>query len=497
MGLTADEILASLKLPRPPWAHQVEEWVASQDRLERLLWHSMGTGKTVTAIGFLRLKYRQRGAVGKTLVLAPLSTLAGWKAEFTRSSPEAVSSKVVIASGIGKKKMPGAKRAALIAQETSGIVLTNFASLTMPEVVAALRAKEFEYIVIDEIHSFRSHDSKRLAALLKFSDKATVRIGLTGTLVLNGYLDVWAPCRILDKGARFGTNFYSQFRRAYFTDVNAGMPSHSYFPDWQPNSDCVDKISEKLNSLCSRKRKEECLTLPPRVTMREDVELSDEQRKLYSEMEADLITSVVQGTATATNALVKMLRMRQVLSGFISVQDDETAEQLQHYVKANPRLERARELIEAITKDSKLVVWSNFRPMYPKFAELATELKIGFATYTGETKDKEEEKRRFIEDPLCRVMFMNPQAGGTGVDGLQGVCNYCLYYERSHSLEHYQQSRERIHRGGSEIFDKVTEIHLVAPESMLEQDILSSLERKENFSESLLQRLRSIYGVNK
>lgn len=487
--LSGEEIKSALKLTREPWPHQVDEWVASQDILNRGLRWDMGTGKTVEAVGFLRLKYRKYQNVGPTLILAPLSTLAAWKAEFLRSSPEGVHSKVVVAAGMGKKKMSGKKRAALIAEDTSRIVITNHASLTMPDVVEAFKKKGFEYIVIDEIHEFKGHDSKRLKNLLSFSDRANCRLGLTGTLLLNNFFDVWGPCRILDGGARFGTNFYSHFRRKYFFDANAGAPANVYYPDWQPMEGMADLVAEKLASLFSDVQKHLCMQLPPRIIMREEVELSEEQQKLYDEMEDFLITSVERGDATASNALVKILRMRQIISGFVSVKPEDDPAQIDHVIKSNPRLDRLAELLAELTQAHKVVVWSNFRANYPRLRELAEQLGVGFAELTGDTKDRQGEIERFQKDPKCRLFFANPQAGGTGVDGLQHVASYCVYFDRSHNLAHYLQSRDRIYRGGSEVHQTITEIHLVAPDTV-DEDILTALEGKENFADDVLERVR-------
>lgn len=490
-----EELVKSLNLPRPPWAHQAEEWAASLNMQERLLLFSMGTGKTTTATVWLRIKYRQRNEVVKTLILAPLATLPAWLADFQRNSPATVHEAAKIIAGTGKKKMPGKVRAKETLDPKNKILITNYESLTMPEVVAAFKQASIQAIVCDEIHRIKNPASKRFKGLLSFSDKAQFRLGLTGTLILNSFMDVWAPMRFLDKGRRFGTNFYSQFRDAYFVDINAGMRGRAnYFPDWQPKPGLDKTIADKMGSIASRKTKEECLSLPPRLVVRVDVELSNEQQRLYDEMENDLVSMVEAGEATATNALVKLLRMRQIISGFLPIESLEDPEvKFTQRVKENPRLDALSDVMEDVCGQAKLVVWSTFRANYPVLRQLCESLGLGFAEYTGETKDKEAEKKRFLEDDKCRVLLANPQAGGTGVDGLQHVASYCVYFDRSHSAEHYWQSRDRLHRGGSEIHEKITEIHIVAKDT-IDEEILSALERKENFAENVLERLRSKYG---
>lgn len=492
--LPPNDLVESLKLARPPWAHQGGEWSDSFDLTERLLLWEMGTGKTTTAVVWLRIKYRRAGKVAKTLILAPLATLPGWVREFKLNSPESVHSKVAIAAGTGKKKMPGPKRAALILKPESEIILTNHESLNMPEVLGAFKAKGFEAIVIDEIHRFKNHASKRFKNLLTFSDRATYRLGLTGTFILNSYMDIWAPCRFVDRGKRFGTNFYSHFRNVYFMDLNAGMPGHVYFPNFQPRPELNAAVTEKLSSLASRRTKKECLSLPERVITEIQIPLGPEQQRLYDEMEEDLIATIAPGEATASNALVKLLRMRQILCGFLPLENvEDPSDSIVKLLPDNPRMDALGDLLEDLCQGNKVVVWSTFRAIYPQLRKLAEGLGIGFAELHGGTKDRQAEIDRFVNDPECKIFFSNPAAGGTGVDGLQKVASYCIYYDSSHNLEHYLQSRDRIHRGGSEVHESITEIHLVA-DNTINVDISQALIRKENFAENVLGRLRSRYG---
>lgn len=488
-------LLESLKLPRKAYEHQAEEWVLSEPMQNRLLLWDMGTGKTLTAVVWLRLKYRRRQGCGPTLILAPLATLSGWLREFKANAPANVFDGVVIAAGQGKKKLSGAKRAELILKDTSKIVVTNHDCLNLSPALEAMKKKGFKDIVVDEIHRFKDPRSQRFKNLLSFSDRAENRLGLTGTVILKNYMDVWGPFRIVDKGRLFGTNFYSHFRNKYFVDRNAGGFGGNY-PDWQPKKGIENEISNMMAVVASVKRKEECLSLPPRVVMRIDVPLSAEQERLYEEMRDELVAEAEGGDATATNALVKLLRLRQILCGFIQLERDAETGAPGDVVtlEENPRLEALAEILPDILAETKVVIWSTFRANYPKLRKMVDSVlgyEGGWAELTGDTKDREGELRRFQEDPKCRVFLSNPKAGGTGVDGLQHVSSCCIYFDRDHNAGDYWQSRDRIHRGGSEKHASIREIHLVTPDTV-DEDILEALERKENFAENILQRVRSM-----
>ena len=74
---------------------------------------------------------------------------------------------------------------------------------------------DYDMVVIDELSSFKNHQSKRFQALMKVRPKVKRIIGLTGTPSSNGLMDLWAEFKLLDMGQRLG-RFISQYRNNYF-----------------------------------------------------------------------------------------------------------------------------------------------------------------------------------------------------------------------------------------------------------------------------------------
>ena len=470
---------ATLKFSRALWSHQSE----ALDRFAKCsyagLFHEMGVGKTTTSIGWLRLKFNQQNQILPTLIVSPVATLDNWQREFEINSPKKVFDETTILYGSAKKRI-----AALIGDERK-IWITNPETFDMPEVVEILRTKKFKCLVVDEAHRFKNHRSKRFQALLKLADSIDMRMILTGTPILNSYLDLWAQFRLLDQGKTFGQNFFV-FREKYFMDKNLSWKGKKqYFPNYVPKPGIEKDITEKISKLVSRVEKSACLDLPPLVKIHEYVPLSPEQERLYREMEEELITSVKYGDCVATNALVKVLRMLQILSGYIRIEGE--AWQGEHKIKDNPRLKRLQELLEELTPNHKVIVWCVFNENYKSIKDICADLKIEYAELTGETKDRKAQMDKFNNDPKCRVMISNPQAGGTGVNLI--AASYAIYYSRSYSLGDRLQSEARNYRGGSEIHEKITLIDIVA-KNTLDEDVLAALNRKEDFSNNILDRLK-------
>lgn len=471
----------AIKFNRPLWKHQADTLDRFAYENEAALLHEMGTGKTTSAIAWLRAKYNMRKIVLPTLIVSPVATLYNWKEEFERNSPEQVHSKVLVLEGSVKRRIEHLQSDALI-------WITNPEAFDNEEFVQALSKKDLKCTVIDEVHRFKNHKSKRLKSLCYVTDSAEFRMILTGTLILNSYLDLWAQWRILDRGETFGVNFYV-FQGEYFRDENInwkGKPK--YFPHYVPRPG-IDKIlSAKIASKASRLTKLECLTLPPLVYKREYVELSKEQKGIYQEMRDELIAEVKNGECVATNALVRVLRMLQILSGYLQV---ETRDKLTHahVLKENPRLARLHDLLEELTPQHKVIVWCTFQENYKAIQAVCENLGVAFAELTGQTKDRQAEIDRFQNDPTCRVMLSNPQAGGVGVN--LTAASYAIYFSRGYSLGDRLQSESRCHRGGSEIHESITLIDLVAKDT-LDEEVLSALLRKENFANNVLDRVKSL-----
>lgn len=89
---------------------------------------------------------------------------------------------------------------------------------------------DFDTVVVDELSSFKSHQSKRFKALMKVRPRMSRIVGLTGTSSANGLMDLWAEFKLLDMGERLG-RFIGTYRSEYFSpDRTNGQVVYSYKP---------------------------------------------------------------------------------------------------------------------------------------------------------------------------------------------------------------------------------------------------------------------------
>ena len=131
---------------------------------------------------------------------------------------------------------------------------------------------DFDMIVIDELSSFKNHQSKRFKSLMKIRPKVKRIVGLTGTPSSNGLMDLFAEFKVLDLGERLGY-FIGQYRNTYFKpDKTNGAIVYSYKP--LPNAE--DSIYEKISDITVSMKASEYLKMPELLVSNYKVEMSED-----------------------------------------------------------------------------------------------------------------------------------------------------------------------------------------------------------------------------
>lgn len=465
----------------PPWAHQLQAIERAKTANCFALFFEMGAGKTSTTVNILRHVFNSEKRVLRTLTLCPVIVVENWRKEWLMHS-KMDPKKIVLLQGSQVQRRKHFAKA--VADDPGKIVVTNYEGLLMKDLFADLMKWHPEALVLDESQKCKESSTKRTKLATQLADMADYRYILSGTPILNTPMDIFAQFRILDKGATFGKNFWG-FRAEYFYDKNSGMPRDKYFPDWRIRPGSIERINEKIFSKGMRVTKEECMDLPPLVKQVIEVEMAPDQARIYKEMKRDLVTYLGEKACVATMALTKALRLMQIASGFVKLEDGS-----QVRVKDNPKKAALKELLEQITPAHKVIVWAVFKENYEQVREVCGELGIELVEVHGEIANakKFEAVERFSTDPAVRVFLGHPGSGGIGINLVSA--SYSVFYSRSFSLEHDLQAESRNHRGGSKEAGhvKITRIDLVAKDT-IEGLVLKKLANKEEISESLLRDL--------
>lgn len=324
---------------------------------------------------------------------------------------------------------------------------------------------DFDMIVIDELSSFKNHQSKRFKSLMKIRPKVKRIVGLTGTPSSNGLMDLFAEFKVLDLGERLGY-FIGQYRNTYFKpDKTNGAIVYSYKP--LPNAE--NSIYEKISDITVSMKASEYLKMPELVISNYQVEMSDNEKKQYDEMKKNLICEIKDGEITVSNAGSLSNKLSQFANG--AVYDDE-----QNIVEIHSRkLDALEDIIESMNGKPLLVAyWYKHDLQRIKKRFDVREIKTG--------KDIADWNKGKIP-----VALIHPASAGHGLNLQQGGSTL-VWFGLTWSLELYQQTNGRLYRQGQK--NTVVIQHIVTKGSIDEQ-ILMALERKNKTQEDLIEAVKA------
>ena len=446
-----------------PHAYQLRalDWVKDHPRCALFL--DMGLGKTVATLTALR-DLLDEADISKVLVVAPKKV-----AESTWSTEAA---KWDHLRGLRVSVVMGDARHRLAALSADADIYVTGRD-TVAWLVETVKRPPFDCIVIDELTSFKNHQAKRFKALRRWTAAATRVVGLTGTPVPNGLLDLWAEIYCLDGGYRLG-KYIGKYREAYFRSIPIGTFATKYVP--APGAE--GQILERLSDICLTMQAKDYLTLPPLLEITDRVELPAPVMRKYKLFERDSVamfrTDAGNGVITAGSAAGLMTKLGQFANGAIYNDDRGVAE------VHDEKLERLAEIVEQ-AQSPVLVFYQYLHDV----ARITARLKgCRVRAYGG------EEDLRDWNSGSIDVLLAHPSSTAYGLNMQQGG-HYVVWFGTGWNLEHYQQANARLHRQGQT--HPVTCYRLVCT-GTVDELALAAIDRKSGTQQGVLDALKQLMG---
>ena len=327
---------------------------------------------------------------------------------------------------------------------------------------------DFDMVVIDELSSFKNHQSKRFKSLMKVRPLVKRIVGLTGTPSSNGLMDLFAEFKILDMGKRLGY-FIGQYRNTYFKpDKMNGPIVYSYKP--LPNAE--NAIYEKISDITVSMKANEYLKMPELLTSNYVVELSNSEKNQYDEMKKSLVLEITDGEITASNAASLSNKLCQLSNG--AIYDDE-----QNIVEIHDRkLEALEDIIESMNGKPLLIAY-----WYRHDLE---RIKSRFSVREIKTSEDISD----WNDGKIPVALIHPASAGHGLN-LQSGGSTLVWFGLTWSLELYQQTNARLYRQGPK--NPVVIQHIIA-KGTIDEQILKALQRKDKTQSDLIDAVKADLG---
>ncbi|MFB5192779.1 DEAD/DEAH box helicase [Alicyclobacillus fastidiosus] len=423
----------------------------------------MGLGKTVSTLTAIDLLVNDYFEANRVLVIAPLRVAEDtWAREIEKwDHLKHLRISKVLGSAAQRRKA---------LKTESDIYVINRENVEW--LVSELGTKwDFDTVVVDELSSFKNHQSKRFRALRRVRPMMKRVIGLTGTPAPNGLIDLWPQIYLLDQGERLGKTV-TGYRDRYF--IPGERDGHVVYK-WRQKKEAEERIYEAISDIAVSMKAEDWLELPPRVDRTVTVRMSDKARALYGQLERDLLLPYQDADVVASTAAVLSNKLLQMASG--AVYDEERGVKLVHTAK----LDALEDIIEA-ANGKPVMVFYNFKHSLERITQRFPQARI-----LRKGKDGNEDIRAWNNDEIP-LLLLHPKSAGHGLNLQESSCQTVVWYDQIWSLEEDQQANARVHRQGQT--RAIVVMRLVAQDTM-DEEAVKALEQKATGQEALMQAVKA------
>ena len=473
--------MINYKFKTVPYAHQLTALEKSWEKEVYAYFMEMGTGKSKVLIDNISMLY-DKGKINGALIIAPKGVYQNWyNSEIPTHLVDHIDKKMVLWQAMINKTQARKLDTLFKTGEELHILIMNV------EAFSTKKGVDFAHkflschnalIAIDESTTIKNPGAKRTKNILGLAKHSKYRRILTGSPVTKSPLDLYTQCYFLSPWLLDHSSFYTfKNRYAVMRTANFGGRSVQIVVGYRN----LGELSEKLKNFSYRVLKDDCLDLPKKTFMKRIVQLSDEQKKVYSQMKQTALAFLNGKAATTATVMTQLMRLHQITCGHFTSDDGTTQ------VLKNNRIEELIDLLHEV--HGKVVIWAHYRHDIETIVEhIKKEFNTGVdncvMTYYGNTSVEDRQKAiKEIQNPDSPVRFLvgTPQTGGYGIT--LTAASTMIYYSNGYDLEKRQQSEARIDRIGQT--KPMTYVDIIA-EDTVDERIVKALRKKINIASQVM-----------
>ena len=465
----------------PPFDHQRTALTVGAHKKEFGYFMEMGTGKSkvlIDNIGMLHLA----GQINFALIIAPKGVYRNWVAkEIPEHMSDDVYHRVIRWVSGGTKAQQDEVRS--VQTPYSGLTLfvmnVEAFSTVKGQQAGEWLARKFGphgLIAIDESTTIKNPKAKRTKSLMKIASGFQYRRLLTGSPVTKSPLDLYAQSEFLRPGL-LGFESYWGFQSRYAVTQKKKMGSKAFTQIVGYKN--IDELTYRVDQFSYRVLKKDCLDLPEKTYTARYVTLTDEQIKMYENIQQIAMHMFDDGEmVTAPAVITQLLRLQQVMSGHLKTDSGETL------TFPSRRMDALVEILDE--HDGKAIIWSRFRYDIQQITAMLNKQygEGSSAAYFGDTSDdRRNEIVKNFQNPNHPLRFFvgNPATAGYGLTLTEA--NLVVYYANDFNLETRIQSVDRAHRIGQR--NPVTYVDLIS-EGTIDEKIVDALRFKIDIGAKVL-----------
>jgi SWI/SNF-related matrix-associated actin-dependent regulator 1 of chromatin subfamily A len=491
------------------------------------LWLSMGLGKTFLTLMYC-LKICVRHEPNLFLIVCPLSVFVTWEQEVAKHIAPAAHAKIVFAHGAKKKDVLSKLRTSTSDGPT--FIVTSYETLkTIRENLQELPLKA---IFIDEASRVKNVEAARTKAMFELvrALASVPRYALSGTPSTTNPVGYFSLYELLCPGASGHTNIisfkhtYTEQKRFLVAEVptadgqtrlqhvladggvrwlqknyppgsSSSYSALGYSFEEQPkanqlslkvvkvyNKDAgvrnIDQLQRVTDTWAYVVKKEDVLDqLPPKGYVQRQVEMSDEQNRVYNELVENCRTMIGEVRFSFRNLSSPFIKLIQVANGFLVNQDKTVT-----FFNEQPKLAELLALLEEANGE-KMIIWSPWRPQIAQICTFLTENNINNVFLHGDVSPEQRlyTVAKFQNHEETQILVANPAVAGMGLN--LTVAHLETFMSNWFKPDDRIQAEDRTHRTGQEFPVTITDI---LAKNTLESKILNTLMQRISLEGEIL-----------
>lgn len=430
---------------------------------ESALFLDMGLGKTVSTLTAI-VDLINFFEVSKVLIVAPKRVAEMTWGDEVENWQHLNGLRVSVIKGTAKQREAAARAEAdiyTVSRDNLVWLLQMWGGSKVP----------YDMLVLDELSSFKNHQSKRFKAAKVIRRSCNRVVGLTGTPAPNGLIDLWAQMYLVDGGVRLGKTI-TDYRANYF---RAGAQNGGIIYEYKPLPTTANVLSEKIADITLSMKALDFLDMPELNYINNYVEMTAKVKKGYEDFEREQVLELLSDDAeiTAMSAAALSNKLLQYAGGAVYDADRNV------YAVHDEKIETLKEMIEAANGAPVLVAY-NFQHEKARILEALKD-------YGAEPLEGVESVRRWNAGEIP-VLVAHPASAGHGLNMQKGG-NRIIWYGVTWSLELYQQFNARLWRQGQRngVF-----VHHIVTRGTIDDKVIAALTGKATTQDGLMSAVKEL-----
>ncbi len=457
-------VIPGLRAELRPYQKAGVSWLRfmTELRLGACLADDMGLGKTIQVLALLLARKAEREATEPSLLVAPASLLANWRAEIQRFAPS-LTFRILHPSDLSPDEWKAVQKGSKQAVAGYDMILTTYGMVARME---PLRKQQWDIVALDEAQAIKNPSARQTRAVKELV--AHQRLVLTGTPVENRLGDLWSIFDFLNPGLLGSARQFAQFIKTR-SENGGGLGS-------------LRALATPYVLRRMKTDKRVIADLPEKTEVKAWCGLAPKQAALYEQTAHELAEAVEAADGIQRRGLVLayLMRFKQICNhpshwlrdgGFVEADSG--------------KFQRLRSLAEEIAaRQEKMLVFTQFQEMTGPLLEFLTPVfgRAGLVLHGG-TPVRE---RRGLVDAFQAengppFFVLTVKAGGSGLNLTEA--SHVVHFDRWWNPAVENQATDRAFRIGQK---RNVLVHKFVCRGTLEERIDELIESKMQMADEVL-----------